>query len=309
MTRVLLATTWLIAALGCADRQVADRIDPLDEALRTAAPASSVVARVGDAIITTRDFEALARRRPSAVNPRALVDDLVLEEIAAAEAVRQGLLREPSVRHAARRVMVQALLTRAFEEPVRAAPIPDHFLRRAFDQNHWYYNRPEIREYEHLLVRSSPQDPVDRRTNARAMAVAILEALSARPPASLADVQADLRPRVEKAGLSLGYERSRANRLSVEKDFSDVLFETNAGRLGARVAESRFGYHVMRCVGIRPGKEQSFEQARDDVIRRAAPDWMRLRFRQWMIELRAKHRAQVTAQAHLLLRDPNGPAK
>jgi peptidyl-prolyl cis-trans isomerase C len=289
------------AALLVASCTQAPRPDPLAEIGDPAATGDPVVARVnGRSILAS---EVLARRRVRDGGPA--LEDLVLEDLLAAEARRQGLLADPQVRQAARRAMVQRLLEEEFEKKVRPEDIPDSVLRQAYRKNYWFFNRPEVRHFDHALVWAAPTDPPGKQESARRLAEEIL-AQAARTGAPLADLAREYGPRGKARGLEVRFESTRGVRLRLEKDFGDVLWAAASGELGGRVARSRYGYHALRLLRVETALSRPFEEVREEVRQRVWPEVRQQRFGEWMTALRARHGAEIAEAARLLSRTGSG---
>lgn len=302
MTRTRAATLALLFVVSCTEAASRDR---LGEVWTPEAPGEPVVGRVNGTPIVAAEV----RLRRAARDGGPVLDDLIVEDLLAAEARRQGLLRDPQVRDAARRAMVQRLLEREFEAKVQPADVPEDVLRRAYRNNYWFFNRPEIREFEHFLVWATPTDTPERQAAARRLADEILRIALSRPFSALGDLRAEIEARGRAAGVQVQYERSRGVRSRLEKDFADLLWSIAPGRIGPRVAQSRYGFHVLRNVGVEPEVRRPFETVREEVRERVWPEWREMRFKSWMAELRARHGAKVAEAALLLFRarPPGGP--
>lgn len=284
----------LLAVLLLACRDEAARTDPLPEVWMPRGRADDpVVARVDGTPIFAS--EVLLRRAQRDGGP--VLDDLVLEDLLAAEARRQGLLADPSVRDAARSAIARQLLEEDFERRVRPETIPESLLKRAYERNYWFYNKPEIRHFEHLLVDALWRDPPEKRRAAAAFADEILADLSRRRPASLEAVRDEVVRRAAAKGLTVQYERSMGVRARLERDFGDVLWSLSPGELGRRPARSRYGFHLLRLVRIEPALERPFESVREDVRARLWPEYRQTELQAWLKDLRARHGASVTQAA------------
>jgi peptidyl-prolyl cis-trans isomerase C len=299
------AAVALLLVAACTE--AASPRDRLGEVWTPEAPGEPVVARVNETPIVTSEV----RLRRATRDGGPVLDDLIVEDLLAAEAKRQGLLGDPKVRDAARRAMVQRLLEREFEAKVKPADVPEGVLRRAYRNNYWFFNRPEIREFEHFLVWATPKDTPQRQAASRHLAGEILRAVLSRRSAALADLRAEIEARGRAAGVKVQYERTRGVRSRLEKDFADLLWALAPGQIGARVAQSRYGFHVLRSVRVEPEVSRPFEAVREEVRERVWTEWREMRFKSWVADLRARHGAKVAEEALLLFRakPPGVPAR
>jgi peptidyl-prolyl cis-trans isomerase C len=292
----------LLALLIACSRAPSER-DLFSEVIAPTAPGDPVVATADERPVHAS--EVLARRAARDGGP--VLDDLLTEDLLAAEARRQGLHSDPEVRDAVKRALVQRLLIAEFEPRTRREDIPESVLRRGYQTNYWFFNRPEIRSFEHILVRLDPKRPQDA-PRAEAFAGEILRLARARA-GELASLRPEIERRAGALGLSILYENTKSTLQGLEKGFAEVLAATPAGQIGARVARSRYGLHVLRALQIEPAVSRPFEAVREEVRDRVYPEYRQMRFRQWLQELRAKHGARVAEAAHLLFRGAPAPKR
>jgi parvulin-like peptidyl-prolyl isomerase len=284
-----------VLLFACAEPKAPDAVAEIGAPATPGDPAVAVVN--GSPILRT---EVLLRRAERDGGP--VLDDLVLEDLLAAEAARQGLRGDAEVREAVHRAMVQRLLIDDFEKKLRPEDVPEGMLRRAYELNFWFYNRPEIRHFEHLLVRCGMKEPDDKVEKARRLAEELLETLQRRPTLDMANLPGEVRARAGELGIEVVYEKGPGNRERLEKPFADLLFSLAPGELAKRIVRSRFGWHVVRHIRFVPALSRPFEVAREDVLKRVWPEYRQGRLRGWLRELRAKYGAKVAASAHLLFR-------
>ena len=303
----------LALAAGCAagERTEADDVF-IQPASVVAAASDPVIARVDGQPIHESEAVARARRRelpPSPEKAAEITDDLVLEDLLAAHARGQSLHTAPKVRHAVRRAIVQRLIEEDFETKVTPQGIPEDTLRSLYQENFWYYNNPEMRSFEHLLVRCTRTQSAALHGAARALAEALLLAAKEQRPERLEALLPAAQPRALKWGLTVDVDNARSARTQLERDFADLLYTLPLGQVGDRVVQSRFGYHVVRTTKIEPPFALAYEQALPDIRERAWPTYRQGRFRQWVASLREKYDARPAPAADLLFREPAAARK
>ena len=193
--------------------------------------------------------------------------------------------------------------TRMLKEYGRIDKEGEELLRRAYTQNFWLYNKPEIREFEHLLVSASQGTAPARLAAAQAFAQALLLAILAKAPRTLADVVDDARARGAAAGFEVNYEKNKESRSQLEPEFSALLFSLPEAKIGERVVHSRHGFHLVRCGSVSPAFDRPFEVVKDDVTKKFEPQYRQMRFHAFVKELRGRYDAKVAKAAELLFRD------
>ncbi len=114
----------------------------------------TVVARVGAGAITVDELRArieeagvLRDRYREPRELRALLDHEIRFELLAAEAQRRGFDRDPEVQEAARKAMVQKMLTRSLGE---ASSVSDDEVKAFYERNNAEYHQPERVQLELL---------------------------------------------------------------------------------------------------------------------------------------------------------------
>ena len=122
------------------------------------------MAQINGEIITLGEFE----RRMEGMAPHArvrystperqreLLDSLVVFELLADEAERQGLRQDPAVAYATKEVMVRHLLERELRRSVSMRDISEDDVRRAYEAERALYERPEQRRAAAIIL-DSPQ--------------------------------------------------------------------------------------------------------------------------------------------------------
>lgn len=292
----------LIPVVLAACREGPATRDPLEEIQTPVAVGDPAVARVDGVPILASEVSARRALRDGG----ASLDDLILEDLLAFEARRQGLLVDLKVRDAARRAMAQALIEVEFENQVRPQDLPEALLRRAYEKNYRFYNNPEVREIEHLLVRCPAREPPARQEVARQLAEKLLAEVLRRRPESLEALRAELQEKTRAAGFELRYERLSTSRAQLERDFADAVFTLQIGELGKRPVKSSYGWHLARAISVKLAVSRPFETVREDVRPRLWTEYRQMKFREWLAELRTRYGARVAEAAHVLFRSRRG---
>lgn len=217
-------------------------------------------------------------------SPRAALADLIDFELLAAEARAAGLADHADVRAAGDRAAATAWLRGEFEPAWTAEALPEETVRRSYEQNRRFFDHPELRKGDHILVTGPdtkrPEGPLD--DTARAFAERIRAALLADPPGSPAEFRqqglafADEAPAgLEVKAQSLG---TFAPRGRFADEFEDAAFAIEAVGVPAAPFPSRFGWHIVRLTEIVPEKRQSFEDVEASLRARIVPEVRQLEF-------------------------------
>jgi peptidyl-prolyl cis-trans isomerase C len=235
------------------------------------APAPEVLARYGDTItITSADFAAALRGLPAHVreqarsNPKTatqLLEMILTNRVLAKEARDLGLDRQPEVAAELRQVDEKALAVRRFEAIDASLTIPDYTkaAREQYDLNKAKYLEAEQVEAAHVLIATA-----NEHSEAEALKLAQevrTKALAGTDFAELAkEYSSD--PGSKKNGGSLGF----FGRGRMVKPFEEAAFALPEIGAISEPVKTPFGYHVVKLLGRKPGRQKSFEEVKDSII-------------------------------------------
>ena len=163
MVRRILVIGLCAAALACSQQKGPKKSGP-------------VVAKGDGITITADEFKArldeqspfIRARYASLDRKKEFLDNLIRFEVLAREAEKQGLANDPDVQNTLKKIMVQKLVQKNFQDASGAANIPDAELQKYFDDHKDEYNRPR-RVRVAAVVFNAPQGSPDR---AKKLAVA-----------------------------------------------------------------------------------------------------------------------------------------
>src|SRR5512141_2997192 len=92
---------------------------------------------------------------------KEFLDNLIRFEVLAKEAERQGLDKDPDVQNTLKKIMVQKLVQKNFQDTNGAADVPDADVQKYFDDHKDEYNRPR-RVRVAAVIWNAPQGSPDR---------------------------------------------------------------------------------------------------------------------------------------------------
>lgn len=147
-----------------------------------------------------------------------------------------------------------ALVRRLIAREVIAPRADEAVCRRYYDNNRRRFRLPDAFEAQHILYAAAPDDAA-ARAGARARAQSALECALIAPALfdKLAREESDCPSR--KNGGRLG---------PIQRGDADAVFETylmslSDGEICPVPVETKYGFHVIRLIRKRPGRELSFE--------------------------------------------------
>lgn len=185
---------------------------------------------------------------------------LVVRELLLQESARLGIEAEPLYDAEGRSETDEEAAMRALIEREVVTPEPDEAAcLRFYEQNRQRFRSGDLYEAAHILIASRPDD-VAARTEARLTAENILAAV--RPdPALFAEFA-----RSHSACKTSAQEGGRLGQLTrgqTVAEFEAALERMRPGEFA--IAETRYGFHVIRLDQHAPGQVLPFELARDRI--------------------------------------------
>ncbi|HEY6098783.1 MAG TPA: peptidylprolyl isomerase, partial [Anaeromyxobacter sp.] len=157
MVRRILAVGLCAAAIACSPQKAPSK------------KSSAVVAKGKGITITADEFKArldeqspfIRARYSSLDRKKEFLDNLIRFEVLAKEAERQGLNKDPDVQSTLKKIMVQKLVQKNFQDTGGTADVPEAELQKYFDDHKDEYNRPR-RVRVAAVVWNAPQGSPDR---------------------------------------------------------------------------------------------------------------------------------------------------
>jgi len=232
--------------------------------------ADPVLVRHRDVVVTKADFDAYMERVPANMQTAAradssrndqVVDLLFTNRVLAQEARAAGLDKDPVI---ARRLQLQteAFLAQQYASHLeRSTPLPADMETRARElylANIERYTNPPRMALQHILVSlygRTREMGLDRIREARA------KALAGEDFAALVKAYSD-DPALASNNGFLGFAAEK----ELEPKVAEVAFRLKADGEVSEIAESRFGFHIVRRVGYRPEARRPFEQVRASIL-------------------------------------------
>jgi peptidyl-prolyl cis-trans isomerase C len=185
---------------------------------------------------------------------------LVVRELLLQESVRLGIQAEPLSDPEGRRETAEEAAMRTLIEREVVTPQPEETVcRRFYEQNQMRFRSGDLYEAAHILI-AAPHTDTAARANARMTADTILSAVRADPPlfAEFARSHSDCKTSAQEGG-RLG----QLTRGQTVAEFEIALQRMRPGEFA--VAETRYGFHVIRLDQRAPGRVLPFELARDRI--------------------------------------------
>lgn len=229
-----------------------------------------VLAQYKDAVVTKSDFDAYMERVPAHMQREAradgernekVVDLIFTNRILAQEARAKGLDKDPVM---AKRIeqQVEAFLAQQYTARMeREVPIPPNLEARArelYIVSPERYTEPPRMGLHHILV----------DLNGRTREMALQRAREIRAKALAGEDFLELAARYSNdPGLKINNGNiGFPSKDELEPPVSEAGFRLKADGEISEIAETRFGFHILKRVGFKPGHVRKFEEVKDTII-------------------------------------------
>jgi len=221
-----------------------------------------ILVRVGDSAVSLDDFRrewANQPPLPPGVPPDSVaefLEDMVAERLLLAEARRRKLDQDEELRREVERYREQLMVEKLLSLEVLNVPAPSPAEMEEF----WTANRelflvPELVRLSHILVRPGEDESEESLVE---RCLAIRERLESGE--EFAEVAEEVSEGSSAArGGDLGYFREE----QILPEFRPAVGELEIGEVSGPV-ETELGYHLLLVTEIRPPRQKTFEESREE---------------------------------------------
>ncbi|MFH1753662.1 MAG: peptidylprolyl isomerase [Candidatus Omnitrophota bacterium] len=214
----------------------------------------SIVATIGDEVITLSQFEERINKLPDTIRPiaeankAAYLENLVVEDLLYKEAVNKGLDKDSDIvmlfEEARKRILIARLAQDEIDEKI---DVTEKDIKAYYDGNKAELESPELYRASHILVNTMEEaSDISDKLNAGA----IFEELAR-------DLSKDV---TSKRGGDIGY-------FSVGQmvpEFEDVCMKLKVGETSGPV-KTQFGYHIIKLTDKRAPEPMKYEDVRERI--------------------------------------------
>ena len=295
MRRVLIAGSIVIAACG-------DQAPPRPATSTRVLPAlEATAAGPDDVVVAEVDGRPVwgscvaAQVRAGAVTPHAALDECIALELAAQEAERRGLHRDPDVGDEVKRALAAVLVEREVTRKVKtAADLPPALVESFFRKNEWRMHRPEYRGSFFARVEIEGAEGTAADLAAAAVAQAAYATLGDRGDLFPTDVEAALRAAAgpdQKVTTGDPDPATAGAGSRLQAYYHEPLFAlASIGRVSPPV-RGPYGWDLI----LYTSRLDALDRSRDQVLAELFPA-LRVRwFQQWTTQLGHGHGARPLA--------------
>jgi peptidyl-prolyl cis-trans isomerase C len=231
---------------------------------------------------------------------KEFLDNLVRFEVLAKEAERQGLDKDPEVQLTLRKIMVQKLVQRSFQDPGAAKELPDAETQKYYDEHKDEFNRPKKARLT-AVVFTAPAGSPDRakKVAAARKALAKVKAEEKKNPQAFQQAVAEFSEDPASKGVAgdLGFKSAEELEKSFGKEVAAAAFALKAGEVSG-VVEGAQGVYLLRLAGVQEELARSYEQVKAQISQKLVRERRTKEFDDLVKKLRDE--AQVTVDEKAL---------
>ena len=256
-----------------------------------------VVAMIGDTEVTRAELEKELSQLPPYVagrvstpeGMREFLDNLLTRRSLMLEAERMGLHEEPQITRQIQEYRERLILQRLMAEslPERTELTEDE-LRRYYDQNRDQYSVGEQVRVSQILIGTGARDVDEARGKARS----ILDRARAGE-----DFTALARSYSEHSSAQKGGDLGFFPRGRVIQEVEDVAFSMREPGQLSDLIETDRGLYILRFEERKEAQSRSFEDVREQIRRRLAPQKEREAYEHFVAGIRDRHEIRINEDA------------
>ncbi len=261
-----------------------------------------VVARIDSVEITTGELQEELDKLPPYLKGRVatpegrreFLENLLTRRALMLEAEDLGLEKDPQIARQITEYKERLILQKLMQENIPKEPqITDEDLQAYYDEHADEFKVGEQVRARHILLKVDAKDAGDKRAAVRKKAEDLLK--RARRGENFEKLAKE---HSEDGSASRGGDLGFFPRGRMVEEFEKVAFAmTKEGEI-SNLVETKFGYHIIQFVGRQPAKEKSFEEAKEQIRRRLAPQRQREGYQTFVDNVKQKHK--ITIQEDVL---------
>jgi peptidyl-prolyl cis-trans isomerase C len=266
------------------------------------------VARGNGVVVTADEFKArldeqspfIRARYTTLERKKEFLDNLIRQEILAAEAERMGLDKDPDVKNTVRKIMVQKLVQKKFAPDANPADVPEADLAKYYEEHKAEYVRPRRVRVHAIVLNAAPGTPDRAKKLALAKkTLAKVKAEEKKNPMVFAQEVAQISEDVPSKQLAgdLQFRSHDELEKAYAKAVADAAFALKPGEY-SNVVEAPTGIFLLKFTGEQPELNRTLDQVKTQIAAKLSRDKKTKEFDEWMKQLRES--AKVTIDEKVL---------
>lgn len=213
-----------------------------------------IVATIGPRKITVEDFNRRfneVRNAENAPTKKQFLEEMVRYEMGLAEALKQGLDKDPIYLERARSELYKTYLEKELGASAQKISITDKEMEEFYKKN------PEIR-FSHIVIEVKPGATAEQRKEAKGRADEILKEVkkSKRPFEELVKLYSD-----DLVTKPIGGDAGFQSRLTLTPHFYETLMKMDTNEI-SQLVETPFGFHIVKVTARRTYADADKRQVR-----------------------------------------------
>ncbi len=265
------------------------------------------VAKGNGITITADEFKArldeqspfIRARYTTLDRKKEFLDSLIRFEVLAREAEKQGLAKDPDVQNTLKKIMVQKLVQKNFQDPGSATDVPEPDLQKYYDSHKEEYVRAK-RVRVAAVVWSAPQGSPDRakKLATAQKALAKLKVEEKKNTLAFAQLVAEYSEDAATKGMAgdLQFKTQEELEKAVSKEVSDAAFKLKPGETSG-IVQSPQGLYLLKYTGEQPEMNRTFDQVKAQIANKLHREKKTKEFDEWLKNLREQAKITVDDKA------------
>lgn len=261
----------------------------------------------GDGItISADDFKArldeqspfIRARYSTLERKKEFLDNLIRFEVLAREAERQGLAKDPEVQNTLKKIMVQKLVQKNFQD-AGAVEVPEAELQKYYDEHREEYVRPKRVRVAAVVLPA----PVGTPERAKKLAVAQralskLRAEEKKNALAFAQIVTEFSedPATKAVSGDLQFKSHEELAKAYSKEVADAAFALKPGQTSG-VVQSAQGLYLLKYTGEQPELNRTLEQVKTQIQNKLQRERKTKEFDEWLKKLRQQAKVTVDEKA------------
>jgi peptidyl-prolyl cis-trans isomerase C len=265
------------------------------------------VARGNGVMVTADEFKArleeqspfIRARYTTVERKKEFLENLVKQEILAAEAERQGLDKDPDVKNTLRKIMVQKLVQKKFQLDANPADIPEADIAKYYEEHKAEYVRAKRVRVSAIVLNAETKSP-DRAKKLAAAKKSLAKIKAEEKNNPMVFNQEVVAVSEDQASKQLGGDLQFRSQDELEKTYSkavaDAAFALKQGETSS-VIETPTGLYILRYGGEQPEMNRTLEQVKTQIAAKLSRDKKTKEFDEWMKQLRESANVTIDEKA------------
>jgi len=257
-----------------------------------------VVAKGGGVVVTSEEFKAkldeqspfIRARYSTLERKKEFLENLIRFELLAAEAQAQKLDKDPEVQATLKKIMVQRLVRKAFDEK-EAGLASESDAKKYYDEHQDEFLRAERVRVSQIFFKADKGSAERVRKTADTKKVyAKLKVDGVRNPLAFANLARDASDDLasKASGGDLGYRTRDDLQKQWGKEVADAAFGLKDNGQESGIVESAQGLHILKLGARQPGMNRSFDEVKGQLGARVGRERRTREFDEYVKRLREK---------------------